>query len=298
MATIINADTSDGLKLTSDTSGEIELQSAGVTKAKITSSGLQNASGSPITSQASKNLIINGDMAINQRGVTGTVSLSAGAYGHDRFKAGAAGATYTFATTANVTTITITAGSLQQVVEGLNIQSGTHTLSWTGTAQGKIDAGSYSASGVTGTLTGGTNATVEFNTGTLTNVQLEEGTTATPFEHLQYGQQLARCQRYYTNVTGASTSIVNCAAWSTSTMFGVYNYPTTMRAVPTMTYSALADFDCYMNAVARTPTQILSEYGDENGTRLKMLISGGVLGHAGWYAIDSGGGTLEFSAEL
>ena len=40
MATLINADTSDGLKLTSDTSGEIEFQSAGVTKATINSSGL------------------------------------------------------------------------------------------------------------------------------------------------------------------------------------------------------------------------------------------------------------------
>ena len=40
MATIINADTSDGLKLTSDTSGLIEFQSAGVTKATVNSSGL------------------------------------------------------------------------------------------------------------------------------------------------------------------------------------------------------------------------------------------------------------------
>ena len=45
MATIINADTSNGLKFTSDTSGEIELQSAGTTKAKITSSGITDASG-------------------------------------------------------------------------------------------------------------------------------------------------------------------------------------------------------------------------------------------------------------
>ena len=31
----------------------------------------------------------------------------------------------------------------------------------------------------------------------VTGVQLETGTTATPFENLQYGQQLALCQRYY-----------------------------------------------------------------------------------------------------
>mgnify|MGYP003636336006 CR=1 FL=1 len=38
MATLINADTSDGLKLTSDTSGEIQLQSAGTTAVTIDSS--------------------------------------------------------------------------------------------------------------------------------------------------------------------------------------------------------------------------------------------------------------------
>ena len=46
MATIINADTSDGLKLTSDTSGEIQLQSAGTTAVTIdTSSNLKFNSG-------------------------------------------------------------------------------------------------------------------------------------------------------------------------------------------------------------------------------------------------------------
>ena len=38
MATLINADTSDGLKLYSDTSGEIQLQSAGTTAVTIDSS--------------------------------------------------------------------------------------------------------------------------------------------------------------------------------------------------------------------------------------------------------------------
>jgi hypothetical protein len=39
MSSIINADTSDGLKITSDTSGEIDFQSGGVTKAGINSTG-------------------------------------------------------------------------------------------------------------------------------------------------------------------------------------------------------------------------------------------------------------------
>jgi hypothetical protein len=40
MATIINADTSNGLKLTSDTSGIIEFQSGGTTKAGVNATGL------------------------------------------------------------------------------------------------------------------------------------------------------------------------------------------------------------------------------------------------------------------
>jgi hypothetical protein len=85
-----------------------------------------------------KNVIIDGNFNVNQRGVSGTVTLAAGAYGHDRWKGGASGCTYTFATVENVTTLTISAGSLIQVVEGLNLQSGIYTLSFSGTAQGKI----------------------------------------------------------------------------------------------------------------------------------------------------------------
>ena len=45
MSVLINADTSDGLKLTSDTSGEIKLQSAGADIATVDSSGITMASG-------------------------------------------------------------------------------------------------------------------------------------------------------------------------------------------------------------------------------------------------------------
>jgi hypothetical protein len=179
-----------------------------------------------------KNTIINGNFGINQRGVSGTVTLSAGAYGHDRWKAGASGCTYTFATSNNVTTITITAGSLMQVIEGINLQSGTYTLSWAGTAQGRVDAGSYGGSGLTGTAVGGTNQTVEFGTGTVSLVQYEAGSVATPFEHRQYGQELALCMRYYEtgNAAAGSRSGDNIAV--------MYSYfAATKRTTPTMAFA-------------------------------------------------------------
>lgn len=145
----------------------------------------------------STDLLINGNFSVNQRVKSGTVTLSAGQYGHDRWKAGASGCTYTFATSENVTTLTISAGSLIQVVEGINLQSGTVCLSWVGTAQGKIGAGSYSASGVTGTATGGTNLNIEFNTGTLSKVQLNYGSVALPFVPRSFADELRLSERYY-----------------------------------------------------------------------------------------------------
>ena len=140
------------------------------------------------------NLVINGRFSVNQRGKSGTVTLVAGAYGHDCWKAGASGCTYTFATSANITTITISAGSLKQVIEGYNIASGTVCLSWSGTAQGKIGAGSYANSGVTGTSTGGTNLEVEFGTGTLSLVQLNYGSI--PLPSVINPSELLRCMEY------------------------------------------------------------------------------------------------------
>ena len=76
MVATINADTTNGVVITSDTSGEIELQANGVTKAKVSSSGLTDSSGNRFNTNTHRNLIINGDMNVSQRAtqVTGVTT--------------------------------------------------------------------------------------------------------------------------------------------------------------------------------------------------------------------------------
>jgi len=85
MATTINSNTTDGIIITPDLSGEIELQSDGVTKAKITSSGLTDSSGNSFGGV--RNLIINGDMRIDQRNAGASVTITADTYTLDRWAA-------------------------------------------------------------------------------------------------------------------------------------------------------------------------------------------------------------------
>jgi hypothetical protein len=151
-----------------------------------------------------RNRVINGNFGVNQGGYVSGAAVGADAYGHDMWKMAAPGDTYTFTTVNNVTTVTIPAGKvLRQVIEGLNLETGTYTLSWSGTAQGKIGAGAYGAPGVTGAIVGGTNTTIEFGPGTLSKVQLEIGSIATVFEQRPQGTEIDLCLRYYERISGA-----------------------------------------------------------------------------------------------
>ena len=86
MATTINSNTTDGIVITPDTSGEIELQANGVTKAKVTANGLQDANGNSLRGGSFRNLIINGDMRIDQRNAgASVVNVSGKQFTLDRF---------------------------------------------------------------------------------------------------------------------------------------------------------------------------------------------------------------------
>ena len=93
MAITINADTTNGLVMTPDTSGEINLQASGVTQAKITTNGLQDGNGNPLRGGMYRNLIINGDMRIDQRNAGASVTPTATAYLTDRWQLQISGVT-------------------------------------------------------------------------------------------------------------------------------------------------------------------------------------------------------------
>lgn len=95
-----------------------------------------------------RNLLVNGDLQINQRGFAGGV-LAAGAYGFDRWKAGPAGATLSL--TGYV--LTLSAGAIVQPVEpalwGVASFAGLPlTLSVEGLAGGNLSVSIGSASGI------------------------------------------------------------------------------------------------------------------------------------------------------
>lgn len=205
-----------------------------------------------VPDKVNKNYIINGNPVVNQREYVSGATLAAGVYGPDRYKAGASGGDNTVATVLNVTTRTILAGkSLIQIVLGTSLLSGSYTLSWTGTAQCKIDGGSFANSPITATLIGGTDATIEIGEGTFTKLKLEEGIIVTPDIPKTFAEELIDCQRYYWQgkLNGNGDAFFYGAAGGTTMIAGERSFGAKMRATPsdgiitTPTYSNCSNAD-------------------------------------------------------
>jgi hypothetical protein len=104
----------------------------------------------------------------------------------------------------------------------------------------------WSATGATSVV--GTNGATFYFTG----VQLERNTTATPFEWIPYGTELALCQRYFyktfsqtTAVTNGTTyaggiSVPSATAYGTSAIRFICPFPQPMRATPTTAYYSIS----------------------------------------------------------
>jgi hypothetical protein len=92
---------------------------------------------------------------------------------------------------------------------------------------GAWTAGNYQQPTSTVSVVGTTGATWY-----ITGVQLEAGTTATPFERRSYGLEMSLCQRYYEVIDGF-TGYVN----SSASLVANASYKVSKRAAPTLTLS-------------------------------------------------------------
>jgi hypothetical protein len=172
---------------------------------------------------------------------------------------------------------------------GLGVGS---TLS--GTAGSWSGATYLSATGATSVV--GTNGATWYITG----VQLEQNTSATPFERRLYGQELANCQRYFAKLQNDGTGqIAISAGFQTSTTVAAFaiNFPVTMRAEPTVTVSNLQASDNvnFSNAWTLGSVDMGYNTGYLNGT---ISAAGAQFRPSFLFTANNTSGFLTLSAEL
>ena len=126
----------------------------------------------------------------------------------------------------------------------------------------------------------------------ITGVQMEVGSSATPFEHKTFAQDLEECSRYYSREEGASGAAYKryCkGSWTTSTtMEALIPLSTPMRSTPTLeTTGTAGNYAVYSsNAVdAVTALAIINDADagtDNRAVAISFSVSsGGVAGEAG-----------------
>ena len=105
---------------------------------------------------------------------------------------------------------------------GPDFQSGTTPSSWQANTSANRAVGQVNLADTIG------------NYWQITGVQLEVGDTATPFEHRSYGDELARCQRYYREDLGGG-NLWYALQYTDTHKFFQMQHPVQMRATPTAT---------------------------------------------------------------
>ena len=135
----------------------------------------------------------------------------------------------------------------------------------------------------------------------ITGVQMEVGSSATPFEHKTFAQDLIECERYYFKFLEGNNQEIG-AGWyySSSHASFMFQYPTTMRATPTgIDSTGSGYYTLYANGGSDAFNSVTFENG--NTTNYSALNSSEVSGTAGQCGIvraTNASSKIEFDAEL
>ena len=105
---------------------------------------------------------------------------------------------------------------------GSNYRGGTLATSWESTTNANRAEGNVSFGDTVG------------NYFQITGVQLEVGDTATPFGHRSYGDELARCQRYFQKLTSGNLRFAVTRDNNSSSSAATLSLPVGLRASPTV----------------------------------------------------------------
>jgi hypothetical protein len=140
----------------------------------------------------------------------------------------------------------------------------------------------------------------------LTGVQLELGDTATPFEHRSYGDELARCQRYYyrANASMQNNNPAFGSGYFASTTVAnlLIAFPVTMRVPPTALEQSgsAGNYKIFYSGVAANCSLVpyFEQAGCEAGRVSFPISSGGTVGLGVQGVSNSTTGYLGWSAEL
>jgi hypothetical protein len=188
----------------------------------------------------------------------------------------------------------------------VNFSVGTGSAN-SGTAGAWQANGMVSSTGATSVV--GTNGATWYVTG----VQLEIGTSATPFERRLYGQELANCQRYFYSYNASSSFNSDSGGFARQPLFVTSStgakwypqYPVPMRVCPTVSSANMASAATgiynYSTATALSITSVAGNEGTIVAGQLQFNVASGfTIGNtATWRWEGSNVGTyIWFSAEL
>ena len=176
---------------------------------------------------------------------------------------------------------------------GLNVRFSLGTGStYSGTAGAWGSATVVSATGATSVV--GTNGATFYITG----VQLEQNTSATPFERRLYNQELANCQRYCCNISLTAAGDFGVGACTSGGVQAFVPYPVTMRSAPTVTFSTAGNFLIADGTAGYTVTSTGTSNITTNQTTANMGASGTTGGRSGLLRWNTGTAFILSSAEL